>query len=90
VLTGTFGTENVPSSVVVTVRTTKSDFEGSVTVTVAPGTPAPLESFTVPTMEPVISCPITNPLRNIAVAIQNKIDINFCLIITFFLFPPKN
>src|SRR5688572_33025200 len=65
---------------------TRSFFDGSLTVTVAPGTAAPLASLTLPTIEPVISCPNAVDPRQTLIAIASRIDINLCLLIFFVLF----
>ena len=57
-----FGAKNAPSSLVVNERTTASALLGSVMVTVAPLTSAPVESLTVPRRSPVTSWPSAAPL----------------------------
>jgi hypothetical protein len=87
VLTGTLGALNSPSSFDVTVRNTELSFDGSVIVTVAPGTTAPAESLTEPTIDPEISCPIARLLKQSDIAKANKIDVHvFLLVIVSFLF----
>jgi hypothetical protein len=58
-------------------------FDGSLIVTVAPGTTAPEVSFTVPTIAPVISCPRASPLRQIVNARANRIELHVFFLIVF-------
>jgi hypothetical protein len=64
-----------------------SFFDGSLMLTVAPATPAPDESRTEPTIEPVVSCARVEKLKLkiIAVAMIKKLAVEeICLLIFYF------